>query len=316
MNLIEIMNDILSKERKLDVYSSLEGDISELPCIFIIGLPRSGTTFLSQILSCYCELGYIDNIIARFWKCPALGIALSQEILGSNRHTEINFTSDLGRTEGAAGPHEFGYFWTHWFGFRDDLSHCLNSSQKSLVDKKGLFETLCLITIFWNKAVLFKNLTCGLQADFLSEMYPKSFFIYLDRNLYDTGGSILLARKQYMGSVLKWWALRPSTWPFSEEIQKNPAMSVAKQMIDCKSDIERALAKVSSDRIQRITYEELIEDPKKIIDEICDAIKNAFGYSIAVGNYTPPPIIKEEGISEISKDLLKNLELSLDELMP
>ncbi len=309
-DIVELMNDVLFRENILSVYPFSE-DEPVLPCIYVVGVPRSGTTFVSQLLSCYCEIGYVDNIIARFWKCPAAGIAVSLGVLGKDRSSQIKFISDLARTEGAAGPNEFPYFWGHWFGYREDLSHCLDSNRKKMVDKKGLYTTLRLMAAFWGRPMLFKYIPCGFHADFLSEIYPKTFFVHVERDLYDAGSSMLLGRMQYNGTFEKWMGPKPSTWPFSEEIQRDPAMSVAKQMIDCKSDIERALVKVPSGRVKKITYEDLIKDPKRLIDEICDAIKNAFGYSIAVRNYTPPPIIREEGISGLSSELLENLKLSL-----
>ncbi len=313
LDVIKIMNDVLLDAERLNIYS-LPADESVLPCIYIVGAPRSGTTFTSQLLSCYCDLGYIDNIIARFWKCPVVGIAISLGILGEDRSSQIKFISDLGLTEGAAGPNEFPYFWNHWLGYRDDLSHCLDSNRKKMVDKKGLYTTLRLMTSFWKKPMLFKNIPCGFQADFLSEIYPKSFFIYVNRDLYDVGCSLLLGRMRYTGSFDGWMGPKPSSWPFNEEIERNPAMSAAKQLVDCKNDIEKSLAKIPSDRIKKIAYEDLIKDPKKFMDETCDAIKNAFGYSIAVRNYTPPPIIKEEGVSELPKELLQNLASALNEL--
>ncbi|NBO54134.1 MAG: hypothetical protein EBU84_05990, partial [Actinobacteria bacterium] len=40
------------------------------PLVFIVGVPRSGTTLLSQLFSRFLDVGYIDNIVARFWANP------------------------------------------------------------------------------------------------------------------------------------------------------------------------------------------------------------------------------------------------------
>ena len=83
------------------------------PIVFIIGLHRSGTTLLNQILAHTSNYGYINNIIARFWRAPVFGIQLSKQLIGEER--EINFNSNYGKTNHISGPHEFSFFWHHWF---------------------------------------------------------------------------------------------------------------------------------------------------------------------------------------------------------
>ena len=40
------------------------GDVTRLPLVYIVGVPRSGTTLLAQILCSYLPVGYINNLIA------------------------------------------------------------------------------------------------------------------------------------------------------------------------------------------------------------------------------------------------------------
>ena len=40
------------------------------PIIFIVGVPRSGTTLLSQLLIEHLDIGYINNHIAKYWMAP------------------------------------------------------------------------------------------------------------------------------------------------------------------------------------------------------------------------------------------------------
>src|SRR4051812_14091764 len=75
--------------------------------IFIYGLQRSGTTLTSQVVARATDLGYVNNLIARFWISPAHGVYLSRH-LGIDRN--IDFQSAHGATEGISNVHEFGYF--------------------------------------------------------------------------------------------------------------------------------------------------------------------------------------------------------------
>ena len=89
-------------------------DVARLPLVYIVGVPRSGTTLLSQMLCGYLPVGYINNLIARFWLKPSVGIRLSKTVLGEEARRHITLRSTHGTTEGASSPHEFGYFWRHW----------------------------------------------------------------------------------------------------------------------------------------------------------------------------------------------------------
>ena len=50
------------------------------PTVFFVGVPRSGSTLTSQVLSSSGAFGYISNFIARFWMAPKLGIVLQQAL--------------------------------------------------------------------------------------------------------------------------------------------------------------------------------------------------------------------------------------------
>ena len=62
------------------------------PIVFVVGLPRSGTTILTQLLSASLDVGIINNLIARFWLAPVTGIRLSKAIL--REQVNISFKSD------------------------------------------------------------------------------------------------------------------------------------------------------------------------------------------------------------------------------
>ena len=66
------------------------------PLVFVLGLPRSGTTLLTQLLGHSLDVAVVNNLVARFWLAPVTGMRLSRIILGDEVHT--NFLSDYGKT--------------------------------------------------------------------------------------------------------------------------------------------------------------------------------------------------------------------------
>lgn len=248
----------------------------QIPIIYIVGVPRSGTTLASQVLSYCLDIGYINNIIARFWTRPSIGVRLSQAILGKDPAATLDFSSHYGSTPGAAGPHEFGNFWRHWFPFKSASTHHLSTEILQSVDQMGLKNALEneLISYF-EKPLLIKNLTCGFHAEFLTQVHKKSLFIHIYRNPYDTARSILQCRKSIYGNYNTWWSLKPAAWPFKA---RNSAEDVALQVLYCNKEITEQLKKTAVRSIN-ITYEQLCKKPNYVIERVCNTIMD-MGYDL------------------------------------
>ena len=110
---LEKLNALLAPQADAD-YLDLD---EAYPTLHVIGAPRSGTTLLHQTLASGLEIGYVNNLIAAFWRAPAYGIRLSRK-LGIER-LESSFESSFGRTSGIGEPHEFGYFWNDHLRYPD-----------------------------------------------------------------------------------------------------------------------------------------------------------------------------------------------------
>ena len=84
----------------------------------IVGLPRSGTTVLYQLMAHTRCVGYPSNLMALFWKTPTVGATI-QKHLAQHRPT-LSITSVAGRTREPMDPHEFGYFWRSMLGHSEN----------------------------------------------------------------------------------------------------------------------------------------------------------------------------------------------------
>lgn len=247
-------------------------DIARLPIIYIVGVPRSGTTLLSQLMSRHLSVGYINNLTARFWLRPSAGIRLSKILLGHNYRKFISLTSTYGVTEGIVGPHEFGYFWRHWLNLDQAPTHHLTAEAVDTLDKEGLKHALeNEILAPFEAPVVFKNVICGFHASFLTSIHPSSLFVHIKRDPYSTAASILKARHERHGSYDAWWSLKPSTYRLIEKIG-DPAKQVGQQVADCLYEMEIELSKPSVKFVD-VSYEELCVSPKLTLDKIMQAIR-------------------------------------------
>lgn len=253
--------------------------VESLPIIYIVGAPRSGTTLLSQVLSRYLPVGYIDNLIARFWERPSVGIRLSQSLLGDSKRESIVFDSQHGVTTGIAGPHEFGYFWRKWLALDTSATHKLSNAEAAVIDRAGLRKVL-LDEILgpFGKPVVFKNVICGFQAEILTHVHPASLFIWIRRNQEEVVRSILKCRMERYGRYDAWWSLKPATFPEIASFA-SPAEQVMRQVADCTYEFERELAKPSVHSLQ-VDYAELVNNPGAILKKVCAAVQR-LGYDIS-----------------------------------
>ena len=67
---IRRLNTLLSKTTLLEDSFENPSPFEGRPIIFVMGLPRSGTTPLVQLLVQKFKLGYVTNLVARFWESP------------------------------------------------------------------------------------------------------------------------------------------------------------------------------------------------------------------------------------------------------
>jgi hypothetical protein len=268
-------------------------DLALLPIIYVVGAPRSGTTLLSQMVCRYLPVGYINNLISRFWLRPSVGIRLSGAIFGADSRRNISFKSVHGTTQGLNDVHEFGYFWRHWLRLDDAPTHHLSDEMLALVDRPGLKQALEReILGSFQRAVEVKNVICGFHAAFLTQLHPLSLFVNITRDPYAAAASILKVRMERYGSYHVWWSLKPSTYPFDVP-SGDAASEVAMQVIECRREIAGELARPGV-RSLDITYEELCADPLHVLNSICELLNN-MGYAIQPLSSAIPPMTLSGG---------------------
>ena len=267
------LNDWIAR---MPIDESVSASAAALPLVYVVGAPRSGTTLASQLLAKYLDVGYIDNLIARFWRRPIVGIRLSQICLGAEARRSISLQSTYGVTAGLAGPHEFGYFWRYWFDLDHAPTHHLTPAELERVDTDGLGRVLRheLLGGF-DRPTVFKNVICGFQARLLSRVHANSLFIHVTRDPMATAGSILAARLARYGTHNAWWSLKPGTFDTISRIAE-PAAQVARQVLDCRAELAEELASPGVHAIT-IGYETLCQHPDAQLERVCEAVRQLGG---------------------------------------
>lgn len=272
MTMINKLNQILAEKGPLlDCYERT-GPAPRLPVIFIVGLPRSGTTPLAQMLIQRFRLGYASNLIARFWKAPELGIVLTREISADPGRASCALESRYGFTAGYEGHHEFGYFWRRWFDFNE--THYLNQNAQSRVDITGLLKALSVMEYTWERPLFFKNpAALPLQTAFLSRILPASLFIYIKREHLPIAVSLFNGRRKYMGDTNRWFSIKPPEYLSLKE--RTIPEQIAGQVYYTQRELNRQLGQVPDQRRCSLSFSDLCRDPDKELDKIRDFLLSA-----------------------------------------
>jgi hypothetical protein len=257
----------------------------EAPFVFVLGLPRSATTLTSQLLAYCLDVGYVDNVAARFWLAPVHGIRLSRELLGPNRPPP-QFESDYARTADLGGIHEFGYFWRRWLRKESfaDVVHAREREDE--IDWAGLRRTLANVQhALGGKPVAAKNILASYHLRRLREELGPVIYVYVERDPLDAAVSILDARRKYYDDPRTWWSYTP---PEVEQLLGLDEWGqVAGQVHYLQQLYERGLPEAGLDVVVRTTYEEIARRPRSLLEVVAERSRGAHGVDIAIAQEPP-----------------------------
>jgi LPS sulfotransferase NodH len=277
---LQELNEYL-QPRELDLYR--DRDVQH-PFIFVVGLPRSGTTLLSQVLAYCADAGYVNNFAARFWLAPVHGIRLAKLIAGDERPTR--FESDYARTKTLLDIHEFGYFWRFWLKKHtfDDVVHAADREDE--IDWPGLKRTLLNMQHELAAPFVAKNMLGAYHMPKLRDVLEQVIFVYIERDPLDVCVSILDARRKYYSDPSEWWSYIPIEYPLLKGLDYWE--QIAGQVHYLARFYERALAEVGPANVVEVTYEQLATDPASVLAAVADRAASTFDYRLTLRQPSPP----------------------------
>lgn len=259
-----------ANERLADLERELISPFDSLrhPPIFIVGAPRSGTTLLAQLLLTRFELGYVNNVNARFWLAPYIGAVLAGALRNRSRPPAAGVASEFGATPGYEGPHEFGYFWQRWFLYGE--THDTEDTEVRTQEAALMRRELAAVESVFDRPLLLKNLACSFHIAFLAQALPAAIFVHCRRDPVYAAQSILLGRLKYHGDKAIWFSVKPAEYrrlrelPYPEQI--------AGQIAATRRSIEQQLAELPAPRQLRLDYEAVCERPEEELDRIASRV--------------------------------------------
>ena len=233
---------------------------SDQPQLFILGLPRSGTTLIYQYVVHCLNVAYFTNGVERARWYPCLMTAYQRRRYGDY---QSDFKSRYGQVEGPVAPHEAGGVWGRFF---DNDAYV---RYEDLTPQKLQFLRRTVFCVQGNKPFVNKNVKHLLRINALASVFPNAHFLIVERGLPDVAVSVLRARYKNQGNAAAWWSAKPPNY----EALKNltPAEQVAGQVIALRERMEQDLAALP-ERVLRVHYEDFCREPEALIEQLRDTI--------------------------------------------
>lgn len=271
--LTEINNDLWNTEEKL-----LNIKEPDYPLIFVIGPLRSGSTLMTQWLA---NLGfaYPTNLMSRFYKTPIIASKI-QMLLTDEQYnyrneirdfnSNIDFSSENGKTRGALAPNEFWYFWRRFLPFKE-LDYLPTKELFKKVDIDTFKSELAGVVDVFQKPFALKGMILNYNIDFLDKIFERAIFIHTKRDPLTNIESALKARKKQLGSIDEWYSFKIPEYKKLKEL--NPYEQVSGQVYYINKAVESGLKKISEHKKMIVNYEEFCENPKRFYEELKEKLK-------------------------------------------
>jgi len=248
-------------------------DKTRFPVVFIVGVPRSGTTLLSQWLAATGEFCYPSNFISRFYKAPFLG-GLIQELIFNKKYDyknelnlsaeNISFKSDLGKTVGILEPHEFWYFWRRFFNFPDiPVSNEIFSEKANFSD--FIYEIDNFQSVF-NKPFFVKSLIINPYILSFAKNMKNAIFLFIKRDPVENMISLLRTREKYFNDINIWYSFKPKEFEKLESL--DPYMQVAGQVYFTNMKINEDLKEIPDSKKIITNYSDFCINPMLVYQEL------------------------------------------------
>lgn len=232
----------------------------ESPQLFITGLPRSGTTLVSQYAVHRFAFAYFTRAAGDF---PWAACTVTRWQRFWNPRYVSDFSSRIGKSRGPVAPREAGAFWGRHFGYNEYIGpDAITAAARETVERTvWRVQNHAADAPFINKNV--KHL---LRLEGLLSIFPNASILIVERDLAEIALSLLDVRRELGNDLTRWFSVRPPSFPDIEKLA--PLEQIARQVIDLTFKMDQDLLKLPSSRVMRLSYREFCQNPERLGDII------------------------------------------------
>jgi hypothetical protein len=228
-------------------------EISKYPMIFLVSIPRSGSTLTYQILSRGTKSYVLTNLWNILYAIPLIGALVSKR----KRNDNTDFNSDRGLVNGILGESEGLKFWKYWIG--QGLEDISEFNMKGTSYLKKVFGRL----LSKEQPFISSFLGHSFSINYLRKSFPGSIFIYMKRDPLSNIYSIYQTGKEFA-----WFSLKPKNWDKVLDYSDTERFIWQYKNIKQKIDSE-----ISEEDTIIVNYEDICNNPHKFLKQIKEFAK-------------------------------------------
>ncbi len=242
----------------------------DIPPIFIVGLPRVGSTLASILATRHLRCAYFSNLLMATPASPVITAMLA----GPRR--AFGGTDDLGNrfgeTSQSQAPSQGYRFWNLHLG-TSEVPAPLDDGRKAV-----LRQTIAALQGIAGGPFINKWQKNGLRIPFLADLFPGSVFIEVTRDPLETALSILSARRASPDGESRWFSVRPSTLGLSDYF--NVHEQIAAQIVATRAILDRDLGSLPTANVQTYAYTAICADPQSWLKRVASRYEAATGVPV------------------------------------
>ncbi len=187
--------------------------------VFILGVPRAGTTLLYQLISNCFDVLYPDNLVFLCRENPFAGFWLSRKIYRDQPHN--CFSSSRGKTMdcGLHAPNQHPFFWQKHFS-----RLALHDEQPDLLDqqeKQEIYRMVFSVINKYQKHLILKGAAVANNLPTFQDIFPDARLIFYSRNPLYTAQSLLAETRKMNWDFESAWMARIKPYNSREICESN-----------------------------------------------------------------------------------------------
>lgn len=185
-----------------------------LPPLFILGLPRSGSTLIYQAVCQACSVAFPPKLARTFWMAPATSAWIAQRL---RKQYSSDFESTYGRSKGPFSPTNL-LLWNALL----DKSRNLEAGDVDASTKQRVAEIVGRFERVAGRAYCERNHRFNQWLPLVADIFPQALFLVTVREERSVALSMLRARIEEFGGYESWFLAVPRSFPSSKTRRPKP----------------------------------------------------------------------------------------------
>ncbi|RWX48226.1 Sulfotransferase family protein [Candidatus Electrothrix aarhusensis] len=241
---------------------------SEYYPIFVLGLPRAGSTLVYQLLVNSSECCYFSNLATTMHLSPVTVSRVTKIIGGQN--PPPTFQSRYGNTSLWNEPSVGVSIWGRWFPLNQTFMKKNNLNTKMFDELRS---TIYGMQNIFSAPFIGKWQGFNSVSGVMNEAFPKCFFVRVKRDYKSVAQSILKARED-TGNVQTWFSSRTSAYNEIIASTHDPVRQACLQILNLEKDLDDFFSNISKNKKITVDYADVCHNPSGAITKVFERYNN------------------------------------------